>query len=93
MTTFLVRVELHQATSADYESLHETMRKAGFSRQIQGTNGVWYHLPTAEYYVAGDFSINQILSAAKTAANSTGKANGVIVAQSICTSWDGLIRA
>lgn len=53
MTSFTVRVELHGATSADYDVLHVRMGAAGFARTVTGvdTSGAsarWM-LPTGEY--------------------------------------------
>ena len=43
MANFTVRVELHQATGADYDALHAAMEQVGFSRLITGDNGQTYH--------------------------------------------------
>jgi hypothetical protein len=50
MNHFLVRVVLrHNASLADYENLHARMEASFFYRKIQGSNGIWYDLPPAEY--------------------------------------------
>jgi hypothetical protein len=51
---FLVRVELHKATDDDYDTLHDAMEARGFERSVQGSNGTWYQLPTAEYHYSGE---------------------------------------
>lgn len=49
MAKFSVRVELHAASYVDYEKLHASMERRGFSRMIKADGGKTYHLPTAEY--------------------------------------------
>jgi hypothetical protein len=88
MNPFLVRVELHNALYAtDYNVLHVAMQKSGFSRNILANDGKRYDLPTAEYYITGNFAIQAIHSLAKAAANSTGKVSNVLVVQ--FSSWFG----
>ncbi|QNQ19407.1 type V toxin-antitoxin system endoribonuclease antitoxin GhoS [Kosakonia sp. SMBL-WEM22] len=48
MTSYTVRVELHDADGSDYDDLHDEMAKQGFSKTIF-LNGVEHDLPTAEY--------------------------------------------
>ena len=47
MTSFTVRVELHDADDDDYSSLHRAMAEEGFVRWIKNGDGVKYRLPTA----------------------------------------------
>ena len=56
-TAALTTACVHAATSKDYDNLHEAMRKATFSRAIKANDGHWYHLPTAEYHIAGNYTI------------------------------------
>jgi hypothetical protein len=90
MSQFITRVELHHATADDYETLHAAMARAGFSRTIQGSDGVTYHLPWAEYYANTTSTIEQVRSAAVSAANTTGRTSAVLVSQSIQIAWQGL---
>jgi hypothetical protein len=55
MSYYTTRVELHYATYEDYENLRGAMQRAGFSRLVVGDDGETYHLPTAEYFVQGDY--------------------------------------
>jgi len=87
MAQFMVRVELHQAEWADYDRLHAAMEQKGFSRFMMSGDGQRYHLPTAEYYAAGNFTSRLVLDAAREAANSTGKANAVLVSESTHYTW------
>ena len=91
MSKFIIRVELHSAKEkTDYDKLHEEMKKEGFKRTIIADNGMEYHLPTAEYYKEIAETPSMVLESAKTAANKTGKANSIIVAEFQRASWHNL---
>ena len=90
MNQFITRVELHNGTSEDYEKLHAAMARAGFSRTIRGSDGVTYHLPWAEYYANTTGTIEQVRSAAVSAANTTGRTSAVLVSQALQIAWQGL---
>lgn len=93
MANFLARVELHGASSQDYENLHAAMEQAGFSRRIQSSDGVWYHLPTAEYYCSTTTAAtDRIRDVAAQAAGTTGRRAGVLVAEAGAMFWIGLDR-
>ena len=49
MSNFVVRVELHNASEADYEKLHKAMSVAGYKRHVVGGYGASYQLPSATY--------------------------------------------
>jgi hypothetical protein len=93
MSYYITRVELHYATYADYENLHATMQRAGFSRVVVGNDGQTYHLPTAEYVVQGDYDVAAVRNAAARAAATTGKRFAVIVTKGSSLSWQGLAAA
>jgi hypothetical protein len=93
MATFITRVELHSALWTDYEQLHQEMQNAGFSRTIASANGVRYNLPTAEYYISGYFSTQQVLNSACAAAQKTGKSYSVIASETVNSSWQNLIAS
>ena len=90
MAQFTVRVELHQATLADYDVLHSAMATQGFSRLIVADDGRTYHLPWAEYNGSGNFSSTQVRDIARAAANATGKSNAILVTESNTRAWVGL---
>jgi len=71
MTSYMVRVELHDADGDDYADLHAAMEKQGFVRWIAGGDGSKDQLPTAEYNMP-DVDINraEVLERAKRAAKS-----------------------
>lgn len=90
MAKFIVRVELHTAGARDYDVLHEAMQQSGFRRDIMGSNGIQYDLPTAEYYLMGEYTAEAVREAARLAAVSTGKAVAVLVTQGTRLVWTGL---
>lgn len=90
MASFTTRVELHNASSEDYDTLHDEMRKRDFSRVITGDTGVTYHLPFAEYACSGTMTRAVVLQRAKAAAAVTGCSAAVLVTESAGRSWDGL---
>jgi len=90
MANFTVRVELHQATYADYDTLHAAMEQKGFSRFITADDGQIYHMPWAEYNGSGNLSCAEVRDIARAAANTTGKSNAVFVSESTRRAWIGL---
>jgi hypothetical protein len=91
MSNFTTRVELHHPVGVqDYETLHAAMEQAGFSRTIRGDNGVWYHMPYAEYDYSGSASADQVRAAAVLAAGRTGRTFAVLVTESQRRAWQGL---
>lgn len=93
MARFTTRVELHNADEDDYEKLHAAMGKEGFSKTIVSSDGITYHLPTAEYDREGNLTRDQVLESAKRAANKTGCTHGVLVTESNGRTWKGLEKA
>jgi len=90
MSQFTVRVELHEAQWADYETLHAAMARQGFSRQIKSDEGRTYDLPWAEYDGSGNLTSTQVLNIAQNAAATTGKKNSVLVTEAKSRAWSGL---
>lgn len=79
---YLARVELHKATSEDYETLHEAMRKRGFTRFIFSDQNKKYRLPTGTYVATGSrWTLQQAydFAVAVAAAADTRKSSWVIV--------------
>jgi len=93
MASFITRVELHYASEADYEKLHEAMRQQGFSQKITSNSGAVYKLPPAEYHISGNLSQSDVLARAKKAAALTGRSAEVLVVEYTGCSWDGLAAA
>lgn len=92
MAYFLTRIELHNADSDDYETLHEAMEEKGFKRTVRSTDGAVYHLPDAEYLAIGDFAVKDVIEVAKHAASATGNTFGIIVSESNNLRFHGLSR-
>jgi hypothetical protein len=93
MTSYTVRVELHDADQDDYGGLHAAMENGGFVRYITSTDGSKNRLPTAEYNFPNTaLTRADILKRAKEAANAV-KSNPtpwIIVTESAGRSWSGL---
>jgi hypothetical protein len=90
MADFTVRVELHDATRTDYDTLHAAMEQKGFSRMITSSEGKTYELPLAEYNgSSATLNSSQIRDVARAAA-ATGKCNAVLVSESVSRAWIGL---
>ena len=90
MAQFTVRIELHEAQWADYDTLHAAMAQQGFSRLITGDDGRTYQLPWAEYDGTGNLTSMQVLGLAQNAAATTGKKNSVLVTEAKARAWSGL---
>jgi hypothetical protein len=90
MASFTTRVELHNATYSDYETLHSAMESEGFSRTITSDVGFTYQLPTAEYDRLVTLTRSQVLESAKRAASTTGKKYLILVTESSGRTWTGL---
>jgi protein-disulfide isomerase-like protein with CxxC motif len=90
MAAFITRVELHDSTSADYETLHQAMAAQGFTRVISGDDGVSYTLPTGEYFGQSETGTNEVTNLAGFAASMTGKAFALLVTEFERISWRGL---
>ena len=79
MAWYLVRIELHDASSDDYEILHQAMKDAGFLTKIEDDNGIWYKLPTAEYYINSQLSVDNLWAKATVVAETTERSFWLIV--------------
>ena len=93
MTSYTVRIELHNADEDDYSSLHEAMEGKGFVRWIAGRNGSRSRLPTAEYNLADTtLDRSEVLDRARTTANSVKPqpTPWIYVTQSAGRTWSGL---
>lgn len=92
MAQFITRVELHGVKHGDesYDILHKAMESKGFIRTIKDSDGTTYHLLTAEYYAEGDFTIQDVVNAARSAANETSKKYSVFTSEFTKASWYNL---
>jgi hypothetical protein len=93
MTSYAVRVELHDTDEDEYTSLHQAMEDEGFVRWITGSDGVKDRLPTAEYNMPDtDIDRSEVLRRARSAANSVKyiPKPWIVVTESAGRSWSGL---
>jgi hypothetical protein len=90
MTNFTTRVELHDADSDDYITLHDEMKKEGFIRTITSDDGTTYKLPPAEYNYTGRISCEKVRDKAASAASQVKNSYEVLVTESAGRCWQGL---
>ncbi len=90
MTRFTTRVELHDADSDDYETLHNEMALAGFTRTIISDSGIEYHLPPGEYNLLSNDTGDHVRLLATNAAIATSKKYSIIVTPSDGRYWINL---
>jgi hypothetical protein len=82
MAEFIVRIELHNAGSADYHYLHNKMIQIGFLSTIPSTDKKRYELPTAMFYANTNQSQEDVFTVAESVANTVSAKNRVMVIQS-----------
>ena len=82
MAEFIVRIELHNAGSADYHYLHNKMIQIGFLSTIPAANQKRYQLPTAMFYADTNQSKEEVFAVAESIANTAKQKNWVMVIQS-----------
>jgi hypothetical protein len=74
MANYIARVELHNASYDDYDTLHESMKRRGFTRVIGANDGKRYQLPTGTYVAESSaVTLDQAYTAVVAAATDTGK--------------------
>jgi hypothetical protein len=90
MANFTVRVELHKATEADYEELHDAMAVGGFDRTIDSSEAS-YWLPPAEYSYQsdGEESAQDVCNKAYSIALTIKSAPAVLATKGT-RAWKGL---
>lgn len=89
MAYFVVRIELHGASAADYNNLHTYMAAAGFSRTISGADGKRYELPSGMYSADLIANLTTVRDNADAAAAKTGKTRWVLATEGP-SAWKGL---
>ena len=90
----MTRIELHDADSNDYETLHSEMKEKGFDKTIKNNDNKEYHLPNGEYYfnepiqkhpTKKDYEI--VLERAQSAAEKTKKKFSIITSRADVINW------
>lgn len=92
MAKFIIRVELHDANSNDYDTLHDAMYDVSIYRVIEDTTtGKYYALPRGQYHYVGTIDNRQaMLDLAKIAVRKTSRSFEIVVTESNGSLWDGL---
>ena len=91
MAEYIARVELHNGTYQDYETLHASMQRRGFARTVVGSDNLKYQLPTATYIARNSASTaDEACNAAIAAAKETGRTHSLIVTDWNIARWSGL---
>lgn len=92
MAQFTVRVELHGATAAQYDLLHQRMEAANFKRLIAGVDSTgsrgWWQLPSGEYDYEADTKAEVVRDQVKIIADSVKPGAWVLVTQVASRSWN-----
>jgi hypothetical protein len=89
MSLFIIRIELHDAADADYQSLHKAMETFVFKRTITRWDEE-YQLPAAMYSIIADESLDQIFENARVAALITKKQFTIMVTRDGESRFQGL---
>jgi len=90
MPAFVARVELHQGTSQDYQTLNTAMESTGFSRAVRSDDGSAVLLPTGQYVGNGELTARDVSQIAQGAALKTKKGFSVFVTDLSTAAWFGL---
>jgi hypothetical protein len=90
---YMIRVELHGATYAHYEKLHQALAAHRVTNVIAGASGVRYKLPPAEYTYTGNESASEVRDAVYGVAETVLANPAVVVSQRLACAWQGLQAA
>jgi hypothetical protein len=93
MTDYMIRVEMHGATYADYERLHSLLAAKNVTNFIFSDQRVRYRLPTAMYTYTGTETPEQVRIAVAQVAASVRANPAVFVTVRGISSWQGLQAA
>ena len=93
MPVYMTRIELRDATPADYEVLNRAMAAQGFLQAITGNDGTAYQLPTGNYLGQTEADAQEVMNIAGFAASMTTKSFGIVATEFERTSWRGLLPA
>lgn len=86
MADFLVRVELFDADSEQYDSLYEGMELLGFSKKMPASDGTQRNLPTGTYVGAKNSDAASVRDSVRRVADPlSSKAAAVFVCE--FTGW------
>lgn len=86
MPDYLVRVELFDAESEEYEKLHEAMESIGFRKTIQAPGSVVRKLPTGTYVGSSPSEVADVRDAVRRVSDPlSSKSSAIFVCE--FTSW------
>ncbi len=92
MVRYLTRVQLHFQEPGDHDNLHAELLAAGFSHIVTGSSGQDFYLPSGDYWIESGAGAAAITALAKGAAERTGRANSVVVAQYVDLQFSDLYQ-
>ena len=90
MSSFTIRVELHDANWQHYVDMAKDLASQGITDVIAADSGTSYKMPPAEYNYVGNASADNVLEAAKASAAKTGRPYAVLVTEATRRTWVGL---
>jgi hypothetical protein len=90
MSSFTIRVELHDANWQHYVDMAKDLATKGVTDVITADNGTSYKMSPAEYNYEGNVTIDAVLEAVKASAAKTGKRYAVFVSEATRRKWIGL---
>ena len=90
MSSFTIRVELHDANWQHYVDMAKDLATKGITDVIAADNGTSYKMSPAEYNYVGNASADGVLEAVKASAAKTGKRYAVLVTEATRRTWIGL---
>lgn len=93
MTDYVIRVEMHGATYADYERLHALLAAKSVTNFIYSDDRVRYRLPTAMYTYTGPETPQHVRDSVAQITASVRPNPAVFVTVRGASTWQGLIAA
>ncbi len=90
MSRFTTRIELHKASSSDYDILSKAMEDEGFEHTIKSGDAIEFILPEGEYIYEGIKSKGEILEKAKKAAVRARKSYSILITEAVGRTWHNL---
>lgn len=90
MSSFTIRVELHDANWQHYVDMAKDLAAKGITDIITADNGTSYKMSPAEYDYVGSASIDDVLNVVVASAAKTGKRHAVLVTEATRRKWIGL---
>jgi len=93
MAQYTIRIELHDATWDEYETMYQYLAAQGITDIIISKEGIRYKMPPAEYNYEGNATRSQVLDMAKASAAKVVRSYAVLVTESAGRTWYGLDKA